>query len=287
VTAPTMMAGTRTLRYRYMTWVWRAVAVTFCVVTVFPVYWMVNSAFEPNSQITSLTPSFLPLKFTFHNFVDAVDKPYFWDDARNSLIIVTSAVVITLLVAFLAAAAVARFRVRGGTAFLILTIVVQMVPGTALVIPLYLLIDHAHLTDNYFGLILPYATATLPFTIWTLRGFVKGVPLDLEEAAMVDGTSRFGAFMRILFPLVLPGLISTGVFGFITSWNDYLLANIVMQENYHQTLPVWLYSFSTNTGTDYGGLMAACTIMSLPVVVFFLLVQKRLVSGISAGAVKG
>lgn len=287
MTAVPMMAGTRTARYRYMTWVWRSVAIVFAAITVFPVYWMVNSAFEPNSQITSLTPSFFPTGFTFHNFIDAVDKPYFWDDARNSLIVVTSAVVLTLIVAFLAAAAVARFRLRGAAAFLVMIIVVQMVPGTALIIPLFLLLDRFHLIDNYFGLILPYAAATLPFTIWVLRGFVKGVPMDLEEAAMVDGTSRFGAFMRILFPLVLPGLISTGVFAFITSWNDFLLANIVMQQNYHQTLPVWLYSFSTNTGTDYGGLMAGCTIMALPVVIFFLLVQRRLVSGLTAGAVKG
>lgn len=103
---------------------------------------------------------------------------------------------------------------------------------------------------------------------------------------MVDGASRFGAFVRILLPLVLPGLISSGIFAFITAWNDFLLADVVMQQNFHQTLPVWLYSFTTNTGTDYGGLMAGCTIMSLPVVIFFLLVQRRVVSGLTAGAVK-
>lgn len=293
MTAPINMAGSRTARYRYMTWVWRAVAIAFAVVTVFPVYWMVQSAFEPNSDITSLTPNFFPLHLTFHNFSDAVNHTagvgtaYFLDDARNSVIVVTSATAITLVFGFLAAAAVSRFRLRGASAFLVLILVVQMVPGTALIIPVFLMLNNLHLIDNYLGLILVYAATTLPFTVWALRGFVRGVPIELEEAAMVDGATRFGAFRRILLPLVLPGVISAGVFAFITSWNDFLAADVIMQQNNHQTLPVWLYSFTTNTGTDYGGLMAGCTIMALPVVIIFLLVQRRLVSGLTAGAVKG
>ncbi len=287
MTAPTVMAGTRTKRYRAMTWVWRAVAIAFAIVTIFPVYWMVNSAFEPNSEITSLTPSFLPVHFTLHNFVSATNRPYFWDDARNSLVVVTSAVIITLVLGFLAAAAISRFRLRGAAAFLVLILVVQMVPGTALIIPTFLLLDNLHLTDNYFGLIIVYAAATLPFTIWVLRGFVRGVPYELEEAGQVDGLSRFGAFVRILLPLVLPGLIAAGIFAFITAWNDFLVADVVMSQNTHQTLPVWLYSFTTNTGTDFAGLMAGCTLMALPVVIFFLFVQRRIVSGFTAGSVKG
>ena len=176
-----------------MTWLWRAIAIVFALVTVFPVYWMVNSAFEPNSEITSLTPSFFPVHFTFHNFVSAVNqtsgsgKAYFWDDARNSLIVVTSAMLITVVLGFLAAAAISRFRLRGATVFLFLILVVQMVPGTALIIPMFLMLDNLHLTNNYFGLILVYAAATLPFTIWVLRGFVMGVPIELEEAGQVDG----------------------------------------------------------------------------------------------------
>jgi N,N'-diacetylchitobiose transport system permease protein len=185
VTPPTTMAGTNTARYRYMTWAWRAVAIVFAAVMVFPVYWMVQSAFEPRGDITSLTPNFFPVHFTFHNFADAVNHTagvgtaYFLDDARNSLIVVTSATAITLVFGFLAAAAVSRFRLRGASAFLVLILVVQMVPGTALIIPLFLMLDNLHLTDNYFGLILVYAASTLPFTIWALRGFVRGVPIEL------------------------------------------------------------------------------------------------------------
>jgi N,N'-diacetylchitobiose transport system permease protein len=136
-------------------------------------------------------------------------------------------------------------------------------------------------------LILTYVTLTLPFTIWALRGFVRAVPMDLEEAALVDGCTRLGAFRRILLPLVLPGLITTGVFSFITAWNDFLYANVIMQQQNHWTLSVWMFGFQTNTGTDYGGLMAASTIFALPVVIFFLIVQRRIVSGLTAGAVKG
>lgn len=290
--APTAMAGMRTTRYRAMTWLWRAVAIVFSVITIFPVYWMVQSAFEPNSEITSLTPSFFPVHFTLHNFVSAVNqtsgsgKAYFWDDARNSLMVVTSAVVITLILGFLASAAISRFRLRGAAVFLVLILVVQMVPGTALIIPTFLLLNNLHLTNNYLGLILVYAATTLPFTIWALRGFVRGVPIELEEAGQVDGLTRLGAFMRILLPLMLPGLIATGIFAFITAWNDFLVVDVIMQANDHQTLPVWLFSFTTNTGTNYAGLMAGCTMMALPVVIFFLLVQRRIVSGFS-GAVKG
>ena len=197
--------------------------------------------------------------------------------------VVAAATLITLVFAFFAAAAISRFRLRGATAFLVLILVVQMVPGTALIIPLYLMLDNLHLINSYFGLILVYAGATLPFTIWVLRGFVMGVPIELEEAAQVDGASRFGAFWRILLPLVLPGLISSGIFAFITAWNDFLVANLIMQTNSHQTLPVWLFSFETNVGIDYGGLMAGCTIMAIPVVIFFLFAQRRIVSGMTAG----
>ncbi len=281
------VVGSRTARQRRLTWLWRAVALVFVVFTLFPVYWMVNSSFEPNGQITSLTPSFFPVHFTFHNFVDATERPYFLVDLRNSMIVVLSTVVLVLIVAFLAATAVTRFRLRGAKAFLVLVLVVQMVPTTALVIPLFLILEKAKLLNSFQGLILTYVALTLPFTIWVLRGFVRGVPVDLEEAALVDGCTRVGAFRRILLPLVLPGLIATGVFSFITAWNDFLYADVIMQQQSHWTLPVWLFGFQTNTLTDYGGLMASCTLFALPVVVFFLIVQRRLVSGLTAGAVKG
>ena len=127
----------------------------------------------------------------------------------------------------------------------------------------------------------------LPFAVWTLRGFILGIPKELEEAAMVDGSSRLGAFTRILLPLVAPGLVATSVFVFITSWNEYIFANVILTDQQNQTLTVWLsYFYGTSRETDWGGLMAASTLTAIPVVIFFLLVQRKIAFGLTAGAVK-
>ena len=164
---------------------------------------------------------------------------------------------------------------------------VQMVPLNALVIPIYLLLDSVNQVDSLLGVIAYYLAVVLPFMVWTLRGFVHNIPPDLEEAAMVDGASRVGAFMRIVFPLVAPGLVATAIFGFIQAWNEYIIAYVLLSSSSKQTLTIWLASFTTQHGTDWGGLMAGATLTSLPVVVFFLLVQRRVTGGLTAGAVKG
>jgi N,N'-diacetylchitobiose transport system permease protein len=167
-------------------------------------------------------------------------------------------------------------------------LVVQMLPATALLIPTFLVFDRLGLIGSYLGLILAYVALVLPFTIWVMRGFFLAVPVEIEEAGRIDGASTWQVLTRILFPLVAPGVVASSVFAFITAWNDYLIAYTFMKEQNQYTLPVWLATFSTpNTGTDFGGQMAGSVVFSLPVVVFFLLVQRKLVSGISAGAVKG
>jgi len=162
-----------------------------------------------------------------------------------------------------------------------------MVPLNALVIPIYLLLDSVGQVDSLLGVIAYYMAVVLPFMIWTLRGFVHNIPVDLEEAAMVDGASRVGAFMRIVFPLVAPGLVATAIFGFIQAWNEYIIAYVLLSSSSKQTLTIWLASFTTQHGTDWGGLMAGATLTALPVVVFFLLVQRHVAGGLTAGAVKG
>jgi len=168
-----------------------------------------------------------------------------------------------------------------------MVIAVQMVPLNALVIPVYLLLDRVGQVDSLPGVIAYYLAIVLPFMIWTLRGFVANVPVDLEEAAMVDGASRVGAFLRIVFPLVAPGLVATGIFGFIQAWNEYIIAYVLLSSSSKQTLTIWLASFTTQHGTDWGGLMAGATLTALPVVFFFLLVQRHVAGGLTAGAVKG
>ena len=264
-----------------------AAAVAFCALWAFPVYWMVSTAFKPYGDILSSTPRFLPVPLTLANFSDALHRPGFLTDLRNSAEVTCGVVVLAIVVAFFAAVALTRFRFLGRRSFLIAVLVVQMVPSPALLIPIFLSLRSADLLNTLIGLMLTYAAMVLPFTIWTLRGFLQGIPVELEEAAMVDGAGRFTVIRTILLPLVMPGLIATSVFAFITAWNDYLFAYVLMKDQDHYTLPVWLVSFSTSTGTDYGGLIAASTLFALPVVVFFMLIQRRLVAGMTAGAVKG
>jgi len=138
------------------------------------------------------------------------------------------------------------------------------------------------------GVIITYLTAVLPFSVWTLRGFIIGIPKDLEEAAMVDGSTRIGAFVKILLPLVAPGLVATSVFAFISTWNEYIFARTLLNDGSKQTLTVWLsYFLGTSRHTDWGALMAASTLTAIPVVIFFLLVQRKIAFGLTAGAVRG
>jgi N,N'-diacetylchitobiose transport system permease protein len=204
------------------------------------------------------------------------------------VIVVTVVVALSLVLAFLSAVALAKFRFGGRKTFVVLMIVIQMLPANALIIPLYVVLARYHQTGQLTGVIVAYLTFVLPFSIWTLRGFVIGIPKELEEAAMVDGSTRVGAFVRILLPLVAPGLVATAVFAFIQAWNEFIFAYILLTDAQKQTLTVWLAGFyGTARGTDWGGLMAASTLTAIPVVIFFLLVQRRIAFGLTAGAVRG
>jgi N,N'-diacetylchitobiose transport system permease protein len=205
-----------------------------------------------------------------------------------SLAVTGITLVAAILFAFLAALAISRFRFRGRKAFLVTVLVVQMIPAEGLFISQYQVLDSWHLVNAVLGLSIVYVAAILPFTVWMLRGFVSGVPVELEEAAMVDGLSRTQAFFRITFPLLAPGLVAAGVYGFLQAWNEYTLALVVMTDPAERTLPLWLQGLvEANKATDWGVVMAGATLISIPVIVFFLLVQKRMSAGLVAGAVKG
>jgi N,N'-diacetylchitobiose transport system permease protein len=289
--APTPVAPgvprTRTRRPRLRKLGWNTLGVLVLVVMVFPVYWMVATAFKPGQQILSYTPQWIPSPPTLSNFRDAIDQPFFWDAVKNSLIIVTAVVALSVVLAFLASLALAKFHFYGRKAFIVLILGVQMVPLAALIIPLYILMSRLGQVDKLTGVIAMYLTFVLPFTVWTMRGFLLGIPKELEEAAMVDGATRFGAFVRVLLPLVGPGLVATSIFAFIQAWNEFIIAYVFLHTPQKQTLMVWLASFTTLRGTEWGPLMAGATLCALPVVVFFLLVQRRIAFGLTAGAVRG
>ena len=267
---------------------WNAVGILVFVVMVFPVYWMISTAFKPDEQINRLTPTWFPAHPTLTHFRDAIHRPFFWDDVKNSLIIVLVTVAFSMVLAFLAAVALAKFRFTGRKVFIVLMIGVQMLPPAGLIIPLYVVLARYHEAPNaLIGVIVTYMTFVLPFSVWTLRGFLLGIPKELEEAAMVDGSSRLGAFVRILLPLVAPGLVATSVFAFITTWNEYIFANVLLTDQSKQTVTVWLsYFYGTSRYTDWGALMAASTLTAIPVIIFFLLVQRKIAFGMTAGAVK-
>lgn len=274
-------------RRRARRWTASALGLAIAALLAFPVYWMVLTAFKPGVDILTYTPRFVPSRPTLDNFRAALGRDFFWTSVGNSLVVTLTTVAVSLVVAFMAALAVARLPFRGRAGYVVMIIFVQMVPLTAMIIPLYLLLNAVDLTDRLTGVIVTYLAFVLPFTIWTLRGFVANVPADLEEAAMVDGCTRTQAFRRIVFPLVAPGLVATSVYAFIQAWNEYILAYVMLSSPEKQTLTVWLASFTTQKGTEWGPLMAASCLTALPVVAFFLLLQGRMASGLTAGAVKG
>jgi N,N'-diacetylchitobiose transport system permease protein len=267
---------------------WNAVGLVVFAVMVFPVFWMVSTAFKPDDQIISVAPTWLPLHATLDHFRDAINRPFFWDDVKNSLIVVLATVAISIVLAFLAAIALARYGFSGRKLFVILVIGIQMLPQAGLIIPLYVVLGRYHEVNALSGLIITYLTFVLPFCVWTLRGFLLGIPKELEEAAMVDGSTRLGVFVKILLPLMGPGLVATSVFAFITAWNEYIFARVLLNDQQKQTITVWLsYFYGTSRHTDWGALMAASTLTAVPVIIFFLLVQRRVVFGLTAGAVRG
>jgi N,N'-diacetylchitobiose transport system permease protein len=277
----------RTHRRRWSQTGWNAVGIAVSLVLVFPVYWMVSTAFKPDSGIIALKPEWIPLHPTLDHFSDAMREPYFWENVKNSIIIVLVTVSIAMVLAFLAAVALAKYRFTGLKVFIVLMIGIQMLPQAGLIIPLYVVLARYHQVNALSGVIITYLTFVLPFAVWTLRGFIISIPKDLEEAALVDGNSRLGAFTRILLPLIAPGLVATSVFAFITCWNEYIFARVLLNDQAKQTATVWLsYFLGSSKHTDWGALMAGSTLIAIPVVVFFLLVQRKISFGLTAGAVK-
>jgi len=258
----------------------------------FPVFWMVSTSLKPNREIFSAPPQPVPRHPTLEHYREILSGNLipgvtFVDFFRNSVVVAGLTVLLSGLVALLAATAVARFRFRLRTSFLIMLLVVQMIPLEALVIPLFFMVQRLGLYNTLPSLVLTYVGFSLPFAVWMLRGFVAAVPRELEEAAAIDGANRWQTYRRILFPLVAPGLVATSIFSFITAWNELIFALTFINSQERYTLPVAMTFFFGRDDTAWGLVMAASTLLTLPVIVFFLLVQRRMVSGLVAGAVKG
>jgi N,N'-diacetylchitobiose transport system permease protein len=292
VSAP---GASRTRAKRRLRWAGlNGFGVLIALTTLFPLFWMVSTAFKPSHEIFSLTPSLVPQHWTLGNFREVISGQVsggigsIWLFFRNSLTVTLSTVVLASLVSLLASVAVARFRFRLRATFLVMLLIVQMIPAQALIIALFLDFQRLNLLQNLFGLVLVYAAQALPVSIWMLRNFVATIPRELEEAAAIDGASGFAIFWRILFPLVAPGLVATSIFAFITAYNEFIVAlTFLGQAHSDYTLPIYVTFFFGRGGAAWGPIMAASTMYTIPVIIFFLFVRRRLVGGLTAGAVKG
>jgi N,N'-diacetylchitobiose transport system permease protein len=270
-----------------------AFGVLIALLTLFPLFWMISTAFKPSPEIYSLAPSLVPAHPTLGNFRAVISGQVsgigsVWLFFRNSLTVTLATVLVASLVSLLASVAVARFRFRLRASFLVMLLIVQMIPAQALIIALFLDFERLNLLQNLLGLIIVYAAQALPVSIWMLRNFVATIPKELEEAAAIDGATGFRIFWRILFPLVAPGLVATSIFAFITAYNEFIVAlTFLGQAHSDYTLPIYVTYFFGRGGAQWGPIMAASTMYTIPVIIFFLFVRRRLVGGLTAGAVKG
>ncbi|MFF9474910.1 carbohydrate ABC transporter permease [Streptomyces roseolus] len=263
-----------------------AAALVLAVIFVFPVYWMFSSSLKPQSEILSKDPVFF-FTPTFENYGTATGVDLFWTYVTNSLIVTVGAVLLALLVALAASFAIARMKFKGRKGVVLVVMMAQMAPWEVMVIAMYMIARDNEMLNSIPLLTAIYFVMVLPFTIWTLRGFIAAVPVELEEAAQIDGCTRGQAFRKVIFPLLAPGLMSTSLFGFITAWNEFAMVLVLNKDKTNQTLTLWLTQFQTAFGDDWGATMAASTLFALPVLIVFLFLQRKAVGGMTAGAVKG
>jgi trehalose/maltose transport system permease protein len=265
------------------------------IYTIFPFYWAIATAVKPDSEIASTPVIYWPKKISWTHFEYVFKNGDFLDALRNSAIVSAATVLLSLAVGSLGAYALGRMRFRGRTFTLYLILSMTMFPAIAILGSLFRMIrgdwflSTPNIYNTWWALIFTYLTFTLPFTVWVLTNFFKAMPGELEEAALVDGASPMRTFWEILLPLALPGLVTTGLLAFIAAWNEFLFALTFTQDFSARTAPVAIASFSGNTQYDYpfGNIMAASVIVTLPLVVLVLIFQRKILGGLTAGAVKG
>lgn len=254
----------------------------------FPLLWLISASVKSSAELNSLDVRLIPREWTFSNFTEALERQNLLGSAMNSFVVAIVTMVLTVLISMPAAYALARFRgkIRAiGTGWILVS---QVFPTILLILPLFLILRTLQLNDTLFGLILVYVTFTLPFSLWMLQGYVAAIPRDLEEAGAMDGAGRVTVLRRIVFPLLLPGIIATSMFTFVAAWNEFFLALVLIQSPELMTLPLTLRNFIGVAGTvDLGPLAAGSVLATVPSLIVFALLQKKLTGGLLAGAVKG
>ncbi len=257
------------------------------LVILVPFWWIANMSFKTYHQIQFATSIFVPNPFTLENYTALWNATGFPLWFRNSLVTATVVTLITVVIAAMSAYAIARIRFPGRAAMASVVLILYLVPPALLFIPLYRLLHSLKATDSLWALVLAYPTFTVPFCTWLLIGFFKATPMELEEAALVDGATRWQSFTRIVLPLVVPGIAASAIFAFTLSWNEFLYALVMIQDESAMTVPVGLNLLIYGDVFDWGQLMAASVITTLPVVILYMFVVRWMVQGLTAGAVKG
>lgn len=259
-----------------------------CMIVLYPVLWVIKMALSPN-QGFSLSTNPLPTQVTLSNFIHifTMDGGIFWRQLFNSIVISAATTIIGVVLACTAAYAFSRFRFPGRTLTMGGFLVTQMFPGVVMAIPLYILLDELKLLNSLTGLILVYSTSSLPFCVWMLKGYFDTIPKDLEEAAVMDGASQWTIFTKVVMPLAKPAIVVTALFSFMTAWNEFILAATFLTDAKMYTLPVVLQRFVGEYSTQWGYFAAGAILVSLPVMALFFKLQKYLIGGLTAGAVKG
>lgn len=273
-------------------WLTHALLVGATAVVLYPVLWVVKMALSPSQGFAGGASPF-PTRVTLDNFVSVATtttsdgSALFLHQLFNSLVVASATAVVGVSIAATAAWSLSRWRFAGRDALISGFLLTQMFPSVLMAIPLYLLLDALHLLDSLGGLVLVYATTSVPFSIWNLKGYFDTIPAELEEAATLDGASRWTTFTKIILPLARPALVVTGLFSFMTAWNEFILAATLIGDERAYTLPVVLNGYVGEFGAEWGKFAAGAMIVSVPVIALFFFLQKQLVEGLTAGGVKG
>ena len=263
------------------------VLVVLAVLVLFPFYWMTVTSFKSEDQMRSLVSMFWPKPFATENYEQLVAKTEFVAWYKNSVFVAVTSTVLATAVGTIGAYALARLKFFGRGFLASATLITYLVPPSILFIPLYAQMRNLGLANSLAGLIAAYPSFTVPFVTWLLMGYFESIPEELEEAAMIDGATRFGAFYRIVLPLSAPGVLAAGLYAFTQAWNEFLYALVFITDGRLRTLPVGLASFITGDVYGWGYLMSGAVLTTLPVIAAYIYLQKYMVEGLTAGSVKG
>lgn len=280
-------AGRRARRFAGRTGQYAAL-LAYLVFLAFPLVWLLSTSFKSPTELGKIDPTWIPQHPTLENFRSAFEAQPLARSALNSLIVASGATLVSVVIAVPAAYVLVRHRSRVGGAANGWVLVSQMFPFVLVIIPLFLVLKNLHLIDSVGGLIIVYVVWNLPFALWMLQGYVRAVPVSLEEAAAVDGAGRVRILRSVVLPLLVPGLVATLMFSFVTAWNEFFFALVLLKSPENQTMSVILTRFLGAEGVaDLGPLAAASVLATVPSLLFFALLQRRLAAGMLAGAVKG